>query len=127
MAFPGEEQVRNGREECTGGKGEGKGGGARDGAIFPCQRARKALFKKGTPASAANRHRGWHGAVCAPVHGCRKWTTFFDPDPCQWAGVNCYSATDAENRTKATAISRMKTIRMADALLYPFAPCQAHG
>ena len=42
---------------------------------------------------------------------------FIDPDPCHWAGVNCYSAMDAENRTKATAISRMKTIRMATALL----------
>ena len=30
----------------------------------------KLYFKKGTPASAANRNRGWRGAVCAP-HGCR--------------------------------------------------------
>jgi len=119
MAFPGGKQVRNGREECTGGKGKGKGGRARVmGAISPCQRARKDLFKKGTPASAENRHRGWHGAVCAPVHGCFRENHFFDPDPCHWAGVNCYSALDAENRTKATAISRMKTVRMADALLF---------
>lgn len=27
-------------------------------------------LKKGTPASAANRHRGWHSAMSAPVHGC---------------------------------------------------------
>ena len=119
MVFPGGKQVRNGREECAVKKSAGKGGRARVmGAISPCQRARKALFKKGTPASARNRHRGWHGAVCAPVHGCFRENHFFDPDPCHWAGVNCYSALDAENRTKATAISRMKTVRMADALLF---------
>ena len=114
--------VSNGQKS----RGEGRSS-VRRRSNSPCQRARKDLFKKGTPASARNRHRGWHGAVCAPVHGCRKWTTFFDPDPCQWAGVNCYSAIDAENRTKATAISRMKTVRMADALLFPLAPCRAHG
>ena len=87
-------------------------------ALSPCQARREALFKKGTPASAGNRHRGWHGAVNAPVHGCLVCVMFIDPDPLHWAGVNCYSAIDAENRTKATVISRMKTIRMATALLF---------
>ena len=31
-----------------------------------CQRAPEWLCKKGTPASAGHRYRGWHGAVCAP-------------------------------------------------------------
>ena len=95
-----------------------KGKARKAGKNSPCQVRREALFKKGTPASAENRHRGWHGAVNAPVHGCRFRELFFDPDPSHWAGVNCYSAMDAENRTKATAISRMKTIRMATALLF---------
>ena len=43
---------------------------------------------------------------------------FIDPDPSQWAGVNCYMALCADNRTKATAISRTKTIRMAGTLLF---------
>ncbi len=83
----------------------------------PCQEGLNWLLKKGTPASAGHRHRGWHGAINAPVHGCRNWILFFDPDPCPWAGVNCYMALDADNRTKATAISRTKTIRMAGTLL----------
>ena len=39
------------------------------------------LYKKGTPAPAANRNRGWHGAVRAPVHGYHRRTIFYDPDP----------------------------------------------
>ena len=31
-----------------------------------CQATLEWLCKKGTPASARNRCRGWHGAVCAP-------------------------------------------------------------
>ena len=31
-----------------------------------CQAALEWLCKKGTPASAGHRYRGWHGAVCAP-------------------------------------------------------------
>ena len=29
----------------------------------------------------AGRNRGWHGAVCAPVHGYHRRTIFYDPDP----------------------------------------------
>ena len=86
--------------------------------VIPCKVCRESLFKKGTPASAANRHRGWHGAMSAPVHGCQLRVTLYDPDPLQWAGVNCYMALCADNRTKATAISRTKTIRMAGTLLF---------
>ena len=32
-----------------------------------CQEAPEWLCKKGAPASAVNRHRGWRGAVCAPL------------------------------------------------------------
>ena len=31
-----------------------------------CQREEMILYKKGAPAPAANRNRGWHGAVRAP-------------------------------------------------------------
>ncbi len=60
---------------------------AENGTIRACNPLRLRLLKKGTPASAANRHRGWHGAVNAPVHGCFRETLFYDPDPCHWAGV----------------------------------------
>ena len=39
----------------------------------------EALSKKGTPAPAVNRNRGWHGAVSAPVHGYRVRFTPFGP------------------------------------------------
>ena len=46
-----------------------------------CQREEMILYKKGAPAPAANRNRGWHGAVRAPVHGYHRRTIFYDPDP----------------------------------------------
>ena len=39
-------------------------------------------LKKGTPASAANRHRGWHGAVNAPMHSYLFGSIFTIPTQC---------------------------------------------
>ena len=46
-----------------------------------CQGLRRGLYKKGTPVPAANRNRGWHGAVCAPVYGYLHRIQFYDLDP----------------------------------------------
>ena len=49
-----------------------------------------------------------------PVHGCQHSDNVLRPRPIARAGVNSYSATDAEKRTRATATSRTKTsLRMA--------------
>ena len=82
-----------------------------------CNPMRLRLFKKGTPASAPTDTGAGTARLTPPCTvACKR--SFFDPDPCQWAGVNCYMALCADNRTKATAISRMKTIRMAGTLLF---------
>ena len=52
---------------------------------------------------------------CTVADSRRFFTT---PTHCDWAGVNCYMALCAANRTKATAISRIETIRMAETLLF---------
>ena len=83
----------------------------------PCQEGLNWLLKKGTPASAPTDTGAGTARLTPPCTvACKR--SFFDPDPCQWAGVNCYMALCADNRTKATAISRTKTIRMAGTLLF---------
>jgi hypothetical protein len=69
------------------------------------------ICKKGTPAPAGNRNRGWHGAVSAPVHGYRS-VTVFRPRPDRLVGVNCYSALEANSRTTASAMIMVITIRI---------------
>ena len=72
------------------------------------------VIQKGSPAPAANRKRGRHGAVSAPVHGCRRDCFFTTPTRHQRAGVNGYLASDARSRTRAAATSKAKTsFRMA--------------
>ena len=83
----------------------------------PCQEGLNWLLKKGTPASAPTDTGAGTARLTPPCTvACKR--SFFDPDPCPWAGVNCYCALCADNRTKATAISRTKTIRMAGTLLF---------
>ena len=88
------------------------------GPHFPLAKRGVKLYLKREPRHLRLTDTGAGTARFAPPCTVATAVLFFDPDPLQWAGVNCYSAIDAENRTKATAISRMKTVRMADALLF---------
>ena len=106
--------------------GEKRGVPCSEGQIPLANAAGRPYLKK-EPRHLLRTDTGVGTARFAPPCTVATAVLFFDPDPSHWAGVNCYSALDAENRTKATAISRMKTVRMADALLFPLAPCQAHG
>jgi hypothetical protein len=70
------------------------------------------ISKKGTPAPADNRNRGWHGAVSAPMHGYQYRILFSTPTSHRLVGVNCYSALEANSRTTASAMIKVITIRI---------------
>ena len=46
----------------------------------------RVVIEEGNPGSCANRNRGWHGAVRAPVHGYQPRVRFYDPAQLHWAG-----------------------------------------
>ena len=54
------------------------------------KRARKGYLKREPRPAAGTAGRGWHGAVCAPVHGCLQINSFSTPTRLQRAGVNRY-------------------------------------
>ena len=84
---------------------------------IPLANAAGRLYLKREPRHLLRTDTGAGTARFAPPCTVATAVLFFDPDPCHWAGVNCYCALCADNRTKATAISRTKTIRMAGTLL----------
>ena len=91
-----------------------------------CQACGEGLYRKGTPVPAANRNRGWRGALQRPA---RLLEVFFhSPGPSlQWAGAFCYLASDASNSTTARAISETMTKRLMAVLLFRLAPRRAQA
>ena len=90
-----------------------------------CQGCGKCVVKKGTRTSVASRHSGWHGEFTPPCTVAVRGSIFSTPTHSLWAGVNCYLALDASNRTKAAVSIRIiKTLRMAAALRLRLAPCR---
>ena len=60
-------------------------------SVFTCKVCRESLFKKGTPVAATNRHRGWHGAVNAPMHSCQLATVVLRTRPSASGPGSCIS------------------------------------
>ena len=78
----------------------------------PCQPRPKRLSKKGARTPQAG-GPGWHGAVSAPVRGYFISDFVLRPRPTARAGVNCYLASDASSRTRATTSKAKISFRMA--------------
>ena len=94
--------------------------------VIPCKVCRESLFKKGTPASAANRHRGWHGAVNAPMHSCLAGIPF-RPRPTANGPGSLLSGVRRRQQDQGHSYKQDENDPHGYCPPYPLAPCRAHG
>ena len=95
--------------------------------VIPCKVGRESLFKKGTPASATNRHRGWHGAVSAPCTAAIAGHYFTNLAHREWARFNFLKRRAHCKKDEGQGDKQDKNSLHGVHPPYPLAPCRAHG